>query len=129
MTESEKAAFAAAQRIVDLFSAHNVAAYFQCFAENASFVFYNHSEVLTCRKAYEDLWQQWEKQHGFKVLNCQSHAPHITLFNDVAVFTHKVTTQLLWDGETCLNHEKESIILLRQENRWICIHEHLSPQT
>ena len=69
----------------------------------------------------------WKDEHGFRVLSSTSDDPDVRLFGDTAVFTHRVTTIQMWDGEESTLHERESIVFQRQsDGAWLAIHEHLS---
>ncbi|GAA1148938.1 nuclear transport factor 2 family protein [Nocardioides aquiterrae] len=116
----------AARRLVDAFGAHDVASYFDGFAADATFVFPNCPAPLESRAEYEATWQDWE-QDGFRVEGCTSSDPRVQLLtDDVAVFTHRVTTALA--GEEAPQHERETIVFRRDAaGRWLGVHEHLSP--
>lgn len=124
-TEAE--VLAAADEIVAAFAAHDSDRYFSLFAEDATFVFYTAADRLNSRSDYEHLWQDWERESDFRVLSCSSHDRRVQLFDGFAVFTHAVTTQLRFDGETSQVHERETIVFHERNGRWLAVHEHLSP--
>ena len=126
MTKADEAVFAAATRLVDAFSRHDSAAYFDAFAEDASFIFHNLDRVLASREAYRTEWRLWEERDGFRVLGCRSSDRKVQLAGDVAVFTHTVETDVSTAGETMTNRERETIVFRREDGRWIAFHEHLS---
>ncbi|MBO9524430.1 MAG: nuclear transport factor 2 family protein [Nocardioidaceae bacterium] len=113
----------AADHLVAAFAATDTDAYFDCFAEDATFVFHPEPARLDDRAAYERLWATWLAD-GWKVLECESTARLVQLLGDVAVFSHDVRT-VTTDGET---HERETIVFTRQGERVLAVHEHLSPQ-
>jgi hypothetical protein len=83
----------AAARLVAAFGEGRVNDYFDCFAADASFVFYTTPERLESRAAYRSLWHRWESEDGFRVLECESSNPLITpVGDDAAVFVHDVAT-------------------------------------
>jgi ketosteroid isomerase-like protein len=115
----------AAAALVEAFGAHDVGRYFECFAEDASFLFHTSDHVLTSRDAYAHEWSAWE-QDGFRVLGCRSLEPRVQLLTDeTAVFTHRVRTRVaredreLWERETIVFHRDKA-------GRWLGVHEHLS---
>ncbi len=116
---------AAASEVVTAFGAHNVERYFASFAEDATFLFHNHDELITSRAEYEQVWRAWEKE-GFKVLGCRSVEPRVTLIGPAsAVFTHRVRTLL--SGEERELTERETMVFTQDDDgRWLVVHEHLS---
>lgn len=126
MTEAESGVLAAANRLVDAFSRHDTEAYFGAFAEDASFIFHNLDRVLASREAYRSEWQLWEIRDGFKVLGCRSSDQFVQMAGDVAVFTHKVETDVSVGGETITNLERETVVFRREGGQWVAFHEHLS---
>lgn len=118
----------AAADLVAAFGEHRVVDYFACFDEAATFVFHNVHQRLHSRADYERLWAEWERDLGFRVLDCRSTDQAVNLHGNVAVFTHDVrtTTRTTDGGETLL--ERETIVFRRSaEGRWLAVHEHLSP--
>ena len=116
----------AAEALIDAFAAHDRERYFGAFAPEASFIFHHVPRVLASRAAYEELWRSWEAE-GFHVGSCISSDAQVQMLgDDVAVFTHHVTTRL--DGVDEFQQERETIVLQRQaDGRWLGVHEHLSP--
>ena len=116
--------------LVGHFGSSRVSEYFACFSESADFIFYTHSERLTSRKAYEDLWKTWEAEMNFKVLSCTSSNQDVRLVGDgVAIFTHNVSTNISTNDGTDTVLERETIVFELRNGKWIAIHEHLSPAT
>ena len=118
---------AAAHHLVEAFGRHNTEAYFATFAEDATFVFYNHPERLESRQAWRDLWTEWEGE-GFRVLDCRSTNQLVQLLtDDTAVFSHSVETQAQFGEETSTTFERETIVFRKTDGAWLAVHEHLSP--
>lgn len=126
MENTEQAVRAAAARLVDAFSRHDVEAYFAAFAPDASFIFHNLDRVLTTRQAYRAEWMTWEERDGFRVLGCRSTDQRVQVAGEVAVFTHAVETDVSVGAETMTNRERETIVFRRQGDGWLAFHEHLS---
>jgi ketosteroid isomerase-like protein len=127
---AEADVLAAAAAIVDDFGHHRTAAYFSGFAEDATFVFYTHTEILRSRAEYEALWSSWESDDGFSVHGCTSTSGVATLITDSsAVFTHLVESSVEFAGEVSTIHERETIVFALRDGRWLAVHEHLSPAT
>jgi ketosteroid isomerase-like protein len=115
----------AAGRLVEAFGSHEVATYFDSFAEDATFVFHTNPELLGSRAEYEAVWSAWESD-GFRVEGCTSSDQRVHVVTpDVAVFTHSVSTRLA--GEQEPQRERETIVFRRDPSgRWLGVHEHLS---
>ena len=131
MTEdAEREVLDAAAGVVAAFGSHDTAAYFAGFRTDATFVFHTSPEPLRSRADYERLWASWEED-GFHVLGCTSSEQHVQLLGDradVAVFTHRVATRLLpgADADEEVLDERETIVFVRDGDRWLAVHEHLS---
>jgi ketosteroid isomerase-like protein len=118
---------AAARDLVRAFGQHDTAAYFDCFAPAATFIFYTTATRLASRQDYQRLWQRWEREDEFAVQSCRSAQPVVQVLGDVAVFSHDVTTVTRTrDGELTVR-ERETIVFQRDGDRWLAVHEHLSP--
>ncbi|HEV2502563.1 MAG TPA: nuclear transport factor 2 family protein [Mesorhizobium sp.] len=128
MDQDQTAVAKAADRLVAAFGRHDTEAYFAAFAPGASFIFHNHPEVLASREDYRLLWKDWETSLGFKVLDCKSSDRDIKVYDDMAIFTHRVETRALFGGEAVTSHERETIVFRkdRQNGEWLAVHEHLS---
>jgi len=119
---------AAAAKIVENFGHHRTAEYFAGFTEDASFMFYTHSERLDSRRAYEELWATWETEDGFKVHGCDSTSQLVQLVGeDAAVFSHLVSSEIEFAGEVSTVKERETIVFAKVNETWLAVHEHLSP--
>jgi ketosteroid isomerase-like protein len=119
---------AAAAAIVDDFGHHRTGAYFSGFSEDATYIFYTHTDILRSRAEYESLWASWEENDGFRVHGCTSTNGAVTLITDTsAVFTHLVESTVEFAGEVSTIHERETIVFALRDGRWLAVHEHLSP--
>jgi uncharacterized protein (TIGR02246 family) len=115
----------AAADLVAAFASNDSARYFACFSEDATFLFHTLAQPLLSRRAYEQLWAQWQAE-GFAVLACQSSNVHISLQGELAIFIHDVATRIRIAGEEHALSERETIVFRRQDERWLACHEHLS---
>jgi ketosteroid isomerase-like protein len=115
----------AARLLVVAFGSHDVAAYFDSFTADATFVFPNCPAPLESRADYEATWKTWE-QDGFRVEGCVSSDQRVHLVtDDVAIFMHNVSTTV--EGEPAPQRERETIVFRRDASgRWLGVHEHLS---
>ena len=119
----------AAERVVAAFGAHDVPAYFACFAQDASFLFYSSPELLPSRAAFEREWERWEADDGYRVLSCVASDRRAQLLTEeVGIVTHSLETRVSSrSGEETLR-ERETLVLRRDQQRgWLIVHEHLSP--
>lgn len=117
----------AVRQLVAAFAANDSAAYFAAFSEDASFVFHTAPAPLLSRAAYRELWERWQREDDFQVLECVSNNPFVSLHGDVAIFIHDVATRLRIQGEESLNLERETIVFRQHTSgRWLACHEHLS---
>lgn len=126
MTATEEV-LATAQHLVQAFGRHDTAAYFECFAPGATFIFYTTAARLASRGEYQRLWQQWEQEDEFRVLSCLSARPVVQDLGEAAVFSHEVTTVIRTRAGEETVSERETIIFRRDGDRWVAVHEHLSP--
>ncbi len=118
---------AAAAHLIERFGAFDSAAYFACFAPEATFLFHATNRLLGSRADYEQEWASWV-DGGFKVLSCASHDQRIDVISaDVAVFTHRVLTTVRDPGGDADLVERETIVFHRGPSGWLGVHEHLSP--
>jgi ketosteroid isomerase-like protein len=119
---------AAAAALVAAFAEGRVEDYFACFASDATFVFHTTPERLDSRDAYRELWRRWEVDDGFGVLACTSSNQRVQMIGErAAVYVHDVVTRVTTrSGEEELR-ERETIVFERRGDRWLAMHEHLSP--
>ena len=88
----------AAADLVNAFASNDTARYFACFSEDATFLFHTVAQPLLSRRAYEDLWAQWQAE-GFAVLACESGNAQVSLHGAVAIFMHDVATHIRIAGD------------------------------
>jgi len=120
---------AAAGQLVEAFGRHDTAAYFDCFAPEATFIFYTTPARLASRAEYEQLWADWEREDDFRVLSCVSAGQVVQALGDAAIFSHDVTTVLRTRAGEQAVRERESIVFRRRrDGSWAAVHEHLSPR-
>ena len=116
-----------ATSLVSAFAASDAEAYFAHFDPDATFLFHDTPGRLESRAAYEELWAEWEREAGFRVLVCESTNQRVQEYAETAVFSHDVHTVRQIDGAEDEVFERETIVLRRDGNTWTCVHEHLSP--
>lgn len=117
----------AAARLVDAFARFDRETYFDCFAPDASFLFYNADQPFTERSAYEAAWDEWTRD-GWRVLGCASTNARVQMVDDTtAVFTHDVLTEVESAEGPATLRERETIVFTRRGEEWLAVHEHLSP--
>jgi ketosteroid isomerase-like protein len=136
MTETDRCAddaavLAAADSLITAFGRHDVERYFGAFRPDASFVFHTHPERLESVTDYRELWRQWERDSGFRVVDCQSSNRRVDVYGTGAVFTHDVlTTVETTDNGSgpvqTVTSERETIVFARSDLGWLAVHEHLS---
>jgi len=120
---------AAAGQLVEAFGRHDTAAYFDCFAPEATFIFYTTPARLASRAEYEELWADWEREDDFRVLSCVSAGQVVQVLGDAAIFSHDVTTVVRTRAGEQAVRERESIVFRRRrDGSWAAVHEHLSPR-
>lgn len=116
----------ATDALVAAFAATDTSAYFAGFSPDATFVFHPEDARLDDRASYEALWASW-LDSGWRVESCVSSDRLVQLFGDTAVLTHTVETVTSVDGEHTATRERESIVYVRDGDRLLAVHEHLSP--
>ena len=118
---------AAARKLIDAFAAGDIDAYFECFAEDATFLFHSEPSRIESLEEYRNLWRGW-LDSGWRVIECDSSGQAVQLAGTGAVFSHDVRTVVEVAGARDVLHERESIIFSRTvDGRILAIHEHLSP--
>ena len=118
----------AVDAIVSAFGEGRLDDYFASFDPDCTFVFYTDERRLESVDEYRRLWDRWVREDGFEVLSCSTSDTRIQRWNDTAVVTHSVHTNVrTHEGEEELD-ERETIVLRRgADGRWRGVHEHLSP--
>ncbi|NUS68495.1 MAG: SnoaL-like domain-containing protein [Ensifer adhaerens] len=130
MQDLERSVLAAADRLVAAFGRHDRASYFAAFAPDATFIFHTLDRPLKSRVEYEAEWSLWEERDGFRVRACRSSERNVQTVGNVAVFTHRVETELEFNGEPATADERETIVFERTSSgEWLAVHEHLSRQS
>lgn len=127
----EAAVLAAADSLIEAFGNHDVERYFAAFRPDASFVFHTHPDRLESVRDYRELWRQWERDTGFRVLECISTNRRVDVYGGCSVFTHDVlTTVENTSGNErrtqTVTSERETIVFMRSDDGWRAVHEHLS---
>jgi uncharacterized protein (TIGR02246 family) len=117
---------AVAAALIAAFEANDRNGYFSFFAPGARFIFHTVPFVLKSRAAYEAEYDRWVREDGFKVLECTSTHRHADVFGDSAVFTHQTFTRVRTNEGESACHERETIVFIRQDGKWLAVHEHLS---
>jgi ketosteroid isomerase-like protein len=118
----------AASTIVKAFGSTDTRAYFDWFAEDASFVFYTEAVRFDTRAAYEQAWAQWLAD-GWSVIECSSSNQLVQLLGATAVFTHDVVTTTSAGEGPETTRERETIVFQRIGGSVRAVHEHLSPMS
>lgn len=118
----------AASAIVEAFGNTDTDAYFGCFADDASFVFYTEALRFDTRADYEKAWAGWLAE-GWSVTGCSSSNQLVQLLGAAAVFTHDVVTTTSTGEESDTTRERETIVFRRTGTGIRAVHEHLSPLT
>lgn len=117
----------AAQRLVAAFAATDTEAYFDAFAEDATFVFHTEPARLESRSEYRALWESWTAE-GWAIESCISTNVRIQLAGPSAIFTHDVHTVAGTPGAAEETRERETIVFARTaDGSVLAVHEHLSP--
>lgn len=114
------------ESLVAAFAASDAQRYFAHFHREATFLFHDTPGRIESRAIYEAMWAEWERDDGFRVLQCDSLNRRMQEYADLAVFTHDVRTLRLIDGAEDEVFERETIVLRREGDSWTCVHEHLS---
>lgn len=118
----------ASKAIVSAFGADDPETYFEFFDPEATFIFYGTPQRLESRAAYQQEWASWRQDLGFRVRSCTSSEQRVQLLGDVAILTHLVRTEITTtQGQETLQ-ERETIVFHHRGNRWVAVHEHLSPR-
>jgi ketosteroid isomerase-like protein len=125
--KNEQGVLQAAAHLVSCFAQHDFDKYFECFSSDTVFVFYTTKNVLINKSEYQKEWKNWEKDWGFHVEDCKSSNQRVQMFDDIAIFSHDVATTLNTSDGRKSFEERETIVFNYQNDKWIAVHEHLSP--
>lgn len=127
MTTEQEVAAAAAE-LVTAFAEGRRDDYFAAFASEATFIFPTTASRLESIKQYREQWRKWESEDGFRVLDCVSSNQLVQVLGDGAgIFVHDVETRVQVGGAEDTLRERETIVFTRRGDRWLAVHEHLSP--
>lgn len=129
MSVTEREVLDAANALVAAFSRSDLPAYFDCFADDATFVFHTTDRILESVEDYRREWARWQAEDGFRVASCVSSEQRVQDLGQVAVFTHRVRTSVVTHAGEAELRERETIVFRRSDDgRWRAVHEHLSPE-
>lgn len=117
---------AAYDRLMDAFARASTDEYFDCFHEDASFVFPG-EPVLDSRAAYRSTWSRWQEE-GVRFEDVIADDIRIRVIGTTAVVTHSIQTTVVAEGSSSVERERETIVFANGGDRWLAVHEHLSPQ-
>lgn len=117
---------AAYNRLMDAFAGAHTEDYFDCFHEDASFVFPG-EPVLDSRAAYRATWARW-REEGIRFTDVAADDIRIRVVGQTALVTHSIQTTVVAEGTTSVDRERESIVFTNVSGRWLAVHEHLSSQ-
>ncbi len=123
LTEAD--VLAAADHLIEGFAGTDTTAYFDCFAADASFIFYPESTRFDDRGAYERVWNGWLAD-GWRVVSCDSTERLVQIFGTTAVFTHRVRTVTAVGADESVTDERETIVFALDGGKLLAVHEHLS---
>ena len=128
MSRSAEAVQSAADDVVGAFPRHDRDAYSAALAPDASFIFHNLPERLDSRDAYLARWRrQGEEAHGLHIEGGDSSEPAVVTHGSMAVFSHRMTTRLQFDGHSETRRERETLAFGKNKSgRWLALHRHLS---
>jgi uncharacterized protein (TIGR02246 family) len=121
------AILAADDELISAFGDGRVDEYFALLAPEATFLFHNSPIPLGSRAAYRALWDRWVSEDGFAVRSCTASNQSVQLLGPAAaVLSHDLVTELTTnDGEATIA-ERETIVYVQRDGRWLVVHEHLS---
>ncbi|MER5794228.1 nuclear transport factor 2 family protein [Streptomyces sp. NPDC001980] len=126
--QQEQQVLQAAGDLVAAFAEERLDDYFCAFAPDATFVFHTTDRRIESVAEYRRVWARWAADDDFRVLKCLSSDRRVQLWDDTAVFTHTVETDVSTRTGTGTLHERETIVFRRTaDGRWLAVHEHLSP--
>ncbi len=100
--------------------------YFACLHPDATFVLPG-SPRFGSREEYHAAWRTWVAEDGFRVLGCTSTDQQLQWVGDTPLLTHSVTTTVATHDGEATTQERETVVLTRDGEGWLVVHEHLSP--
>lgn len=113
-------------RLMSAFASADTDRYFDCFHEDASFVFPGEA-VLDSRAAYRSTWSVWQRE-GLRFTDVVADDVRVRVIGTTAVVTHRIETTVVADGKASVDRERETIVFSNVGGRWLAVHEHLSPE-
>jgi uncharacterized protein (TIGR02246 family) len=113
-------------RLMSAFASADTTKYFDCFHEDASFVFPGEA-VLDSRAAYRSTWSRWHRE-GLRFTDVVGDDVRVRVMGATAVVTHRIETTVVADGKVSVDRERETIVFSNVGGRWLAVHEHLSPE-
>lgn len=128
--EADTAAIAevreAYERLLSAFERSDTEEYFDCFHEEASFVFPG-EPVMNSRATYRSTWLRWERE-GLRFTDVVTDHVVIRVIGATALVTHRIRTTVVTGRESSVDRERETIVFSHIGGRWLAVHEHLSPE-
>lgn len=112
--------------LVEAFASSDEDAYFGCLHPDATFVLPG-SPRFGSTQEYRAAWRAWVAEDGFTVLGCTSTDRQVQWVGETALVTHAVTTTVRTHTGEETTAERETVVLARSGDRWLVVHEHLSP--
>lgn len=84
-------------RLMSAFASADTDKYFDCFHEDASFVFPGEA-VLDSRAAYRSTWSRWERA-GLRFTDVVADDVRVRVIGAAALVTHRIETTVVADGK------------------------------
>ncbi|MCW2583459.1 MAG: hypothetical protein JWQ53_2249 [Klenkia sp.] len=112
--------------LVAAFASSDEEAYFDRLHPDATFVLPG-SPRFGSREEYRAAWRSWVAADGFRVLACTSTDQQLQWVGETALLTHHVRTTVATHQGEATTQERETVVLTRDGDRWLVVHEHLSP--
>jgi uncharacterized protein (TIGR02246 family) len=113
-------------RLMSAFVGGDTDAYFDCFHDDASFIFPGEPSLESLAE-YRSAWARWE-QEGLRFTDVVADDVRIRVTGDTAVVTHRMQTTTIAGETTTVERERETIVFSKQGDRWLAVHEHMSPE-
>ena len=88
-------------RLISAFASADTDKYFDCFHEDASFVFPGEA-VLDSRAAYHSTWSRW-KLEGLQFTDVVADDVRVRVIGATAVVTHHIETTTVVDGKASVD--------------------------
>ncbi|NEM89794.1 nuclear transport factor 2 family protein [Galbitalea soli] len=117
----------AAEAIVARLGAGDIEAYFECFASDATFAHYAHSDQVLSRSQFLLRWRESMEAEGVRMLSARSSDRRAHIHGDFSVFSHLLRREIARGEQRETLTERESIVFARRGGRWMAVHSHVSP--